>query len=198
MAISTRVVLNVLSCLVFDSNDQCTLLWFEWTGDSQLVFVAQLLLVYMQQKQVRVVISKLFQWLFGWITVTVLKVSDKVNPRFSTAAIRIAPIHTSWFWQVHTDLILSLERLRTPLPPTAAHTHRLFICRSPAGLHGGNGWSGNRWRPVKYQRSELWVHLSINFSTGCPRAQSARVAPRRVTVKTQNKQWNAVTDHVQR
>lgn len=142
--------------------------------------------------------SKLFQWLFGWITVTVLKVSDKVNPRFSTAAIRNEPIHTSWFWQVHTDLILSLERLRTPLPPTAAHTHRLFICRSPAGLHGGNGWSGNRWRPVKYQRSELWVHLSINFSTGCPRAQSARVAPRRVTVKTQNKQWNAATDHVQR
>lgn len=82
--------------------------------------------------------------------------------------VRIAPFHISWGWQVHTDLILSLE--------TNTRPHVGFICRSLAGLHRGDGWSGNRWQPVKHQQPRLWVYLSIKSSTGyttaCTRCRS--------------------------
>lgn len=92
--------------------------------------------------------------------------------------VRIGPFHISWGWQVHTDLILYLE--------TFARPHTRFICGSPAGLHRGDGWSGNRWPPVKHQQPELLAYLSIKSSTGCTTACSWSGL---VTVNSHNWPW---------
>lgn len=92
--------------------------------------------------------------------------------------VTISPFHISSDWQVHTDLILSLE--------TFTRSHTRFICRSPAGLEGrGDGWGGNRWQPLKYQPPELWVHLWIKPSTGYI---TARTGSRLVIVNSHNRQ----------
>lgn len=87
---------------------------------------------------------------------------------------RIAPFHISWGWQVHTDVILSLETFARPCSR--------FICGSLAGLHRRDGWSGRRWRPVKHQPPELWEHLSIKSLTGYTTACRGRL----VTVNSHN------------
>lgn len=92
--------------------------------------------------------------------------------------VRIGPFHISWGWQVHTDLILSLE--------TFTRLCTQFICRSPTGLHRGDGLSGNRLQPVKHQQPELWVYLPIKSSTGYTTACSSSGL---VTINSHNWPW---------
>ncbi len=122
--------------------------------------------------------GQLFHWIACCLTHLSSRIWDKVSLWLCPLRVRIGPFHFSWGWQVHTDLILSLENFARP--------HTRFICGSPTGLHWGDGWSGNRWRPGKHQQPELWVHLSIKSSTGYTKACSGS---RLETINSYNWSW---------
>lgn len=153
---------------------------WEWIEKHAEAFVMQMLLLYVQScsANYRNIADMLSRSHKSGLLLSSCPQGLKISPWLSPLQVRIGQFHISWGWQVHTDLILSLETVTRP--------QTRFICRSPTVLHRGDGWSDNRWRSMKHQQPDLWVHLSIKSSTGYA---TACCRSRLVTVNSHNWPW---------